>query len=376
MHRMTAGRVVGSLLIAGLLAVSSGCTGLGVEMTSTPDSVRAGQPVTFDFKVTNRSQCPTQSTVAEIIAFIPADQFFGNLTAGAPSNLPPEVLAFFEELRVFFDELCAGGEPDLPTPPMFPCPAMSCSRGEGEILCQMSGQLSGEAASSPGMTFANLGDQLRCEVEGEAIRCQLRIPVPTASATASGTGAALPPEFSCLTGADDFGGQSGALCFLGTFQNPAGLGPSGMATGQVALPARGSGFVRNLIFAGSFDTTDAEDLGVCKNGPDAGEGCDQSESDSCSGGGTCGEGICQGGGNNGLGCDAATAMIDCPGVGAVCQLCNDLAENGFLPVDCTTTYIAPEGVPAMSPWGLTGLAVLLMTAGIFWLQRRARRTDR
>ena len=78
------------------------------------------------------------------------------------------------------------------------------------------------------------------------------------------------------------------------------------------------------------------------------------------------------GSNPGQGCDTATELADC-GAGGTCVVCSKLAEDGFLPIDCTTTYISPEGVPAMSSWGLIGLAVLLLGFGTLWLRGRTRR---
>jgi hypothetical protein len=91
--------------------------------------------------------------------------------------------------------------------------------------------------------------------------------------------------------------------------------------------------------------------------------------------GTCGEGICDMGANEGKGCDEASAAADCPD--GSCILCTDVPDTGFLPVDCTTTYVAPETVPAISPWGLAGLAGILFAAGTLFLRRRTRGfTDR
>jgi IPTL-CTERM motif len=353
-----------SVLALSLLALSSGCNSLGVEMTSTPDSVRRGDPVMFDIKLTNRSQCPLTLGAAELIAFIPVENFFELLFEGEiPPDAPPEVLEFVEEVRRFFDELCSGGEPQLPEPPML---ATSCSRGPGEIVCELSRPLSAQQGSSGSMTFAGVGDRLRCEVDGGTMRCRLRIALPNGSATANATVAAAVKPLTCLTDAD-FGGDLedvDALCFIGTFPAVEGLGPNEMATGQVTLAARGSGTVRNLVIA---ITNNDADLGVCKGGSAEGEACDMEDVDPCPGG-SCGAGICLEGANDGLGCDEATAMMDCPD--GTCKLCADVAENGFLPIDCTTTIIAAEPVPTLSPWGLMALAAVLLAFGLLWSQRR------
>jgi len=123
---------------------------------------------------------------------------------------------------------------------------------------------------------------------------------------------------------------------------------------------------RNLCRPGF---TDAGDLGVCKGGTDAGEAC--TEDTDCDGG-SCEEGVCTGGGaNDGQGCSVANQAVDCPG--GACEPCDALAENGFLPVDCTVTYIAPQGVPTMSRWGLIAMAGLLLLTGSLLLQQRRRR---
>ncbi len=360
----------------GLLAIMSGCSNLDVDMTSTPDKVRRGELVTFDIKLTNRSQCPIPRALAEVIAFIPSESFLSELSGDSlPADTPPEIVAFIQELRDFFDDLCSGGDPELPEPPIIG--PGSCSRTEGAVECQISGPVPGRDGNSGSMTFASIGNTLQCQLDGATMSCRLRFPLAGAGSAqaAGGTGAVAVDMLTCLT-AEQLGvvtsdvGEVGALCFLGTFPtNFTGLAPGGMATGQVSLPARGAGFVRNLVFGISVND---EDLGVCRGGTAAGDACDMSDSSPCAGGGTCAEGICDGGGNAGFGCDAATAMADCPG-GGTCLLCNDFPDTPSLPVDCTTTYVAPEGVPAMSQWGLVGLAALLMGFGALWLQRRGRR---
>ena len=146
-----------------------------------------------------------------------------------------------------------------------------------------------------------------------------------------------------------------------------------MATGQVMLPARGEGLVRSIAIgiAGFDPSGDSGTLGVCKGGANVGQACDDDDPNSCPGS-TCGEGICDGGANDGKGCDESSATTDC-GAGITCVLCQDVPDTGFLPIDCTTTYVSPETVPAMSPWGLAGLAGLLFASGTLWLRRRGRR---
>jgi hypothetical protein len=356
----------------GLLALCSGCNVLDVDMTSTPGSVRRGDPVTFDIKLTNRSQCPLETSAAILIAFIPAEEFFEQIVGvegEIPPDAPPEVLAFIEALRRFFDELCSGGEPALPE---FPELATSCRRGEGEIICDLSGPLPAQQGSSGSMTFSGLGDRLQCEVDDGTMRCQLRIPLPNGTTTANATVATATQPLTCLIAAE-LGGLSeegDAICFLGTFPNNIeGLGPSEMATGQVVLPARGAGAVRNLVFAISSGD---DDLGVCKGGGNAGDACNPADAEEDCPNSTCGEGICLNGTNPGLGCDKATEAGDC-GAGGTCQACDDFAEDSFLPLDCTTTIIAAEPVPVMSPWALVGMAAVLFMFGALWLQRRRGR---
>jgi hypothetical protein len=355
-------------LVVGAVALSSGCGVLDLDMTSTPDSVRGGDPVTFDFKVTNHSQCPLDSTVVELFPFLSMDDLISELTAGAPADLPAEMVAFLDEVREFFDELCSGGQPDFSDFPSLPAVSMSCSRGEDEIVCRMSGPLGAHAGSSRSMTFAGLGDHLQCEVDGGTVSCQLHLPLVKAAANATGSAAAAVQSLTCLT-ASQLGfpdEDPAALCFLGTLPNIEGLGPGEMAEGQITLPARGEGFVRNIAIA----FTEQDELGVCKGGSEAGKACDPSSQGPCPGS-TCGKGICVGG-NEGMGCDTATEGADC-GAGT-CVVCEPAdPEMGVLPFACTTTYIAPEQVPAMSPWGLAALAALLFLFGSLWLRWRGRR---
>lgn len=384
MRAIPASKAIRSALVAVVLSVS-GCGLLTVEMTSTPETVRGGEPVTFDIKLTNRSQCPLDTSVALLIPFISTADLNAEFSQ-IPPDAPPEVLAFIQELRDFIDELCSGGQPAIPTPPVATQPraraaslntnglSAGCRRGEGEIVCEISGRV---REPGNGMTFSLFGGRLDCEVDDQIVRCEFRIPFGEAPAAAGGA-AAVVQNLSCLTPAqlgipadavvEEFG-ELGAICFVGTFPTMIqGLGPNEMATGQIALPAHGSGVTRNFIIALSDE---AEDVGVCKGGSDAGEACDLDDSGDCSGG-PCGEGICDGGDNNGLGCDVATQAMDCPN-GGTCVACDDVPPTNLLPIDCTTTYVSPEPAPAMSPWGLAGLAVILFAAGSLWLQRRRRR---
>lgn len=356
---------------AAALLCLSGCGLLTVEMTSTPETVRSGDPVTFDIKLTNTSQCPLEQSVAVLVPFISAAELnaeFGEI----PPDAPPEVLAFIEELRQFVEELCTGGQPSIPTPPAQQ-PAITrpaglsttCRRDDGAIVCRISGPV-----REPGnaMTFSLFGDRLQCEVDDQIVGCEFHVPLPPMGEPSGVTSAAI-QNLTCLTTdvIGILGDEFGAACFVGTFPLFEGLGPNEMATGSVTIPANGAGVTRNLIIAISGD---AEDAGVCKGGADAGEACDNSDSSECPGS-TCGEGICVGGDTPGLGCDVATQMADCPN-GGMCHVCADVPATDLLPIDCTTTYISPEGVPVMSPWTLAGLAVILFAAGSFWLQRWRR----
>lgn len=240
-------RVPLALTIIGLV-LSGGCRVLDVDMTSTPDAVRRGDPVTFDIKITNRSQCPLKPVVgAFLVAFIPLSEFtdlFGEL----PPDAPPEVLEFAEKVRMFFDELCSGGDPVFPDFPEVMALTTSCNRSGSEIVCQMSGPIPARQGNDSGMTFATMGDRLQCAVDGALMSCRLRIPLPPGASTAGGTTAAAVQQMTCFTGAD-FGvpdelsdAENFAVCFVG---NPlttlVGLAPGEMATGQVTLAARGAG---------------------------------------------------------------------------------------------------------------------------------------
>jgi hypothetical protein len=281
------------------------------------------------------------------------------------------VLDFLDELRMFVDELCSGGEPEIPDPPMFPA---SCSRSGDAIDCEMSRAVSPPADGS--MTFATLGNRLRCEVDGAVMTCHLRFPLLEVPEAASATTEAANKPLTCFTtaelGIDD--AEADVLCFVGTPPPFEALGPGEMATGQVTLPARGEGVVRNFLVG---TTNDPEDLGVCKAGSDAGEPCSLSQNgqpgtEQCPGS-TCGAGICDGGDDDGEGCDEATEMADCQN-GGTCNLCAEPLQNSFLPIDCTTTTVVGlEPAPVMSWQGLLATAAVLLVLGSLWLQRRSRR---
>lgn len=363
----TASRI--RILALTLLVLVSGCTVLDVDMTSTPDVVRRGQPVTFDITLTNRSSCPLKTSAALLIAFIPAENFLFEVLGVSRENVPPELAELIDLLEMFFDELCSGGEP---IPPDLASAATSCVRSGGDVLCQMSMPLPAHEGSTGSSTFAGLGDRLQCEVDDGTVRCQLRIPLPQGAETAHATSRAAAVEpLSCIP-ADQVGelpfGDADAVCFVGSLStNIEGLGPNGVGNGQIALPARGAGRVRNIVIA----IADSDDeLGVCKGGTNPGDACAMDDPTDCQDGGSCAEGICEGGANNGRGCDTGSAVMDC-GAGITCQPCSDLAQDSFLPIDCTETIISAEPVPVMSPRLLAGLAVVLLLFGSFWLHRSA-----
>jgi len=366
------------LTMAGLSL--GGCGLVSVDMTSTPATAKRGDPVTFDIKLTNQSQCPLATSAAVLIPFISPIEFEA-LFNSVPADAPPEILAFLQELRAFFDELCSGGTPTLPMPPPFATgPAVTsgtprerisarCHLNGNEVECLITGRVSGEAN---GMTFSLLGDRMDCSVDDGTVRCLFHISLTQDSTPAATTSAAISP-LTCLTPAqlgipDDQ--EFGAICFLGSFPMFSGLGPLQMAEGQVTLPARGSGLTRNLVIAIS---PDAEDAGVCKGGASAGQACDRSDFMPCPSS-SCGEGICVGGDTPGVGCDVATQATDCPN-GGMCKVCSDPAQPSFLPIDCTTTYVSPEPAPAMSVWGLVTMAALLLVIGTVWLDRRRARLE-
>lgn len=344
----------------------TGCGLVGVELTSTPDSVRRGDPVTFGVKITNYSQCPTQMAIVYLLPFLPQSEF-NNLLGPIPPDAPPELLEVVELVREFFDVLCSGG---MPTPPdLGPAPEArsggSCRRGNGEVVCRIANALPARLENSGSMTLVGLGDRLRCRVDAGVVTCEIHLPLPGASAAASATTSAMVTPLTCVTGEQiGEGGEGVAFCFVGTLPNLSGLAPREMAVGQIALNARGAGTVRNLAIAVSGDP---DDLGVCKGGPDAGQACDRFD-DACPSS-ACGEGICVGGNNDGRGCDKSSEMADCPN-GGTCVLCADVPDDTFLPIDCTTTNVAAEPVPAMSPSLLGVLGGCLAAVGLWWLRRR------
>src|SRR5262245_8200619 len=270
MRTVDIGRVIG----VSLLVLASGCTVLDVDMTTTPEVVKPGQPVTFNVKLTNRSSCPLDTSVAVIFPFIQAEHFLTELL-GAPVSQAPELDGLLEIVREFFDELCAGGDPTLPT---FSDVTTSCDLGSGAILCRLLMPLPEAHSGSSGSASLVASDNLQCELDDGTIRCQLRIPLPPAAATAGAVNNQLVQALNCvpIDEIDDLIiagelGDAGALCFLGTLPDPDGLGPNEMATGQVSLPASGAGRVRNLVIA---IADNEETLGVCKDGPNEGDACE------------------------------------------------------------------------------------------------------
>lgn len=342
-----------------LAAAAGGCGVIEVVMTSAPDSARAGDPVAFDLKITNRSQCPSLPPEVVLEAFIPLQSIFAGLNSELPPNAPPELIDFFNELKMFFEEVCAGGNP---TPPMAPIATTACRRGDGEMVCTATGPAPAHEGENTSMTFATLGNRVRCELDAGTMRCELHLPLANGTAPAAGGAAALlvTQSLDCITG-PEFVDQNApvAVCAVGSINNPQGLAPGEMATGQVTLRAQGAGNLRNLVFIANNSD------GVCKGGANAGQAC---ESGGCPGS-SCGEGICKGGSNDGKGCDVPNAATDCPGVSATCVACDTTTGAAFLSFDCTSTYVSPEPAPTMSPWGLASMAVGLLVAGSLWLRR-------
>jgi hypothetical protein len=344
-----------------VLLTAGGCGVISIDMTSTPAAVRSGDPVTFDITLTNRSACPVQPPFVVLEAFISFEQLFAELQSELPPNPPPELIQFIEELRTFFDELCAGGTPMVPE---FPTIASSgCARENDELVCRTTGAAPGHSGDDGGLTFATAGNRLRCSIDGSIMNCELRLPLP-ATANAGTSVAAMAQSLECLA-TDPSTSEGNAVCTVGSFQSPQGLAPGETATGQVVLNARGGGRLRNLAFVVSDA---ADDVGVCKGGADVGTACERGSSD-CTGS-TCGAGICDGGANLGNGCDPATAMVDCPN--ANCVLCATTSGAPFIPLDCTETQVAVQPAPVLAPWSLAGLALALGGAGIAWLRRRSR----
>lgn len=359
-------------VLAGATAIG-GCGVVTVQMTSTPDIVRSGDPVTFDITLTNQSPCPVENTVAILIPFIPQWELDAEFT-GIPADAPPEILEFIQALRDFLDELCAGGTPPFPTPPAIavaagsrgPGLAAACQFDDDKIRCKFSMPTRG---GSNGLSFTLFQGRLLCSVDDSIVNCGFEVDVPGGEAPSATTSAVVQQQLNCLT-PEQLGvgvieeelGEVGAVCFIGVFPMFEGLTGNGVANGQVTLPARGAGPMRNLVIAIS---PDSDEVGVCEGGSDAGEPCDLFDSGDCTGG-TCSPGICVDGGTPGAGCDADG---DC--AGGTCEDCAVEVPPMALPIDCTTTYVSPEAVPVTSMWGLAGLALALAVAGTLWLRRRA-----
>ena len=359
-----------------------GCGLVGVDMTTSPATARRGDPITFDVKLTNYSQCPVAESAAVIIPFISDNTIEAAFRSELPPDAPPEIVQYLEQLHAFLLDLCNGGTPTLPpTPNIAVGPATSaptgvsggCRRVPSGLDCEISAPVQG---GTSGMTFPLFDNHLQCSVGEGVVRCVTHIDLPQTSTSSQAVASALDPPLTCKTAeelgaavVDGFGfGPGSVICYLGTFPMIGGLGGGEMGEGQIVLPAHGSGTTRNIVIAMS---TDAEDAGVCKGGTNKGLAC--TSSDDCPPSSDCGEGICVGGTNAGAGCDASTAWTDCPGMGATCKACDDVGSSTFLPLDCTTTYISPEPAPLMSMGGLLALAAILLVTGTLWLERRRER---
>jgi len=369
MHAVLGTRLILPVLMA-LLASAGGCGLVTVEMTSSPPTAQTGDPVTFNITLTNQSPCPMDTTFAILFPFISQSELDAQF-AEIPPDAPPEILEFVQELREFLDELCAGGQPTIPTPPIIPAvepPTLAglttgCRRGDGVIECEFSLRLREQATP---MSFALFRGRMQCEIVEQIARCRFEIPLPETAQTGGVTNAAtalncLTPEQLGLPSDVSLEGEVGAFCIVGTFPMLRGLEGNEIAAGQVTLPARGAGIMRNLIIVGSEDEDEA---GVCKGGATPGAPCELNVSNCF--GGMCLPGICVGGTNSGQGCNA---LGDCP-MASDCVQCAAELPIGALPIDCTTTYVSPEGAPVASPWALAVLACALVITGTYWLRRR------
>lgn len=319
--------VAGAMMILAL-AFASGCA---VEVTVTgPETASPGSPVQMTLGFQNRNFCPVGEVVGVFFPFISIDE----LEVEGEGELADLVLALFTAV-------CRQTDIDLPD--------IDCRIVEGQLECDPpSGGLStpggeGVTVSGPG------GSILACQRrEDGGLRCRLPLAttLPSVVAAPLQTISCSPPSPSLCTGSLASGGSVSHVFDL-----------------HAPLPL-GEYFSIGL----AFSTTD---LGVCIDGDNAGEPCDD-DLDCANATLGCGTGICVddetaevGSGCNDTGdCDAGETCIDCAGLSG--------DPLGF--IGCQVTQVVPGSVlpaPAASPLGLLA-AVLSALAVAFFGLRRAR----
>ncbi len=328
-------RVAVAVMVAALCA---GCSRIDVDLSSSPSTVRTGDPVTFDVALMNRSTCPVGNVTALLVPFVPRNLLINQITDPAVRNALSNAL----------DAFCNGGTFDIPG-------SGGCQIANGELICMggdTTGNSTGGAPATATMLSTDTDGSITCETDGSRITCHIPLSMAGMGEQigASSVGNSLSP-LVCATGPN---GRLGA-CFT------LKLDPNETKSGQIIMTPLDGGLTRNFILA--FAT---KNQGVCKTGL---KDVPCSANADCAGmSNTCGSGICSGGTNDGHGCDVAG---DCPGAGGSCVACTVPPDGQVLAnLACTSTNVVrPELAPTLSRPGIAAVIVLLLGVGYLALRR-------
>jgi hypothetical protein len=331
--------VIASVILTAAIALN-GCK-IDVDLTSQPKVVAPGEPVTFDVQVTNRSTCPVGRVVSLLFPFVPRNYFIGHIQDPGCRQVLTEAA----------DAFCTGRSYQ------FPDAEAGCRIEEGELICEIDGNIPPLPAEGPVAVPATSGENaVTCETREGSVVCRIpeSIYVDLLNAAEAQSEESAAP-FECEQD------PSGIVrCFV------MALDPGETKSDRVTLAPEGEGAYRNWVL--SFAELDG---GVC--GPAAPRPnlpCERVFSP-CAVGGACLPGICVGGTTAGYGCNPANPS-HCPG--GSCTACGASDPNQVqAALACTTTVATlPLGAPAMSWWAmLTGIGLLFGAGGLSF--HRARR---
>ena len=316
-------------------ALCGGCSRIDVDLSSSPSTVRVGDPVTFDVALMNRSTCPIGNVTALLVPFVPRNLLIDRIQDPAVRNTLSNAL----------DAFCNGGTFDIPG-------SGGCQISNGELIC-MANDTTGGTGGAPAtatMLSTDSNGSITCETDGSRITCHIPLSIAAMGEQigADSVGNSLSP-LVCGTGP---GGRLGA-CFT------VKLDPGETKTGQLMMTPFDGGPTRNFILA-----TATKNQGVCKTGT---KDAPCSTNADCAGmSNTCGSGICSGGTNDGLGCDVAG---DC--TGGSCVACTVPPDGQILSnLACTSTNVVrPQLAPMLSPSGIAAVVVLLLGVAYVALRR-------
>jgi hypothetical protein len=330
MRSTTASKRLRRVSFLALAAVLFGGCAIDVDLSSSPSSVAIGQPVNFDVSVRNRTTCPVGGVVAVLVPFVPKDYLISQIQ-------DPMVR---QELSDFVDAFCSGMNVQPPDG------SANCRIENGELICDLtpSATLPGPLPETAVATTEG-GAEISCGSDGTKITC--RFPSTILDQAQEATSEESLGALQCI--------DNGTYAACGALL----LDPNESKSAQVQLIVPRAGILHN--FVGSFATVRG---GVCTAGLVKGRPCND-DSDCTGMGNTCGTGICDGGSRDGFGCNIDD---DCDGGSCIaCELPND--GQVLSGVACTTTVAGVEGAPAVSPWGLAAIVVVLAGIGMVTIRR-------